>query len=170
MQLWIKEWLRVFCIQFLECKGNSTEWAFQGVLVVKNPPANAGDIRDLGQENLLEDGMATHSSFSCLENPMGRRSWWATVHRVTKSWTGLGNYTRTHMRSASHRLFQFPSCHRDQRHSQLYKTHQSSQALRCSITDLHLLIFTPLCHIVSRLVCVTNIWQKWWYVISIVRL
>ena len=98
--------------------------------------------------------------FSCLENPMGRRSWWATAHRVKKSRTGLGNYTRTHRRSASHRLFQFPSCHRDQRYSQLYKTHQSSQTLRCSITDLHLLIFTPLCHTVSRLVCVTNIWQK----------
>ena len=36
------------------------------VLVVKNPPANAGDIRDsgsiLGQEDALEEGMATHSS------------------------------------------------------------------------------------------------------------
>ena len=36
-------------------------------LVVKNPPANAGDIRDavrlLGQEDSLEEGMATHYSF-----------------------------------------------------------------------------------------------------------
>ena len=35
-------------------------------LVVKNPPANAGDVRDrfrsLGQEDALEEGMATHSS------------------------------------------------------------------------------------------------------------
>ena len=35
-------------------------------LVVKNPPANAGDMRDVGlipgQEDLLEEGMATHSS------------------------------------------------------------------------------------------------------------
>ena len=30
--------------------------------------------------------MATHS---CLENPMGRGAWQATVHRVTKSWTRL---------------------------------------------------------------------------------
>ena len=41
-------------------------WAFQVVLVVKNPPVNAGDIRDggliLGQEDPLEDGMATHFS------------------------------------------------------------------------------------------------------------
>ena len=38
----------------------------QLALVVKNPPANAGDVRDagsLGQEDPLEEGMATHSSF-----------------------------------------------------------------------------------------------------------
>ena len=32
------------------------------VLVVKNPPPNAVDIRDMGQEDPLEEGMATHSS------------------------------------------------------------------------------------------------------------
>ena len=40
---------------------------FPGALVVKNPPANAGDIRDAGsihgQKDPLEKGMATHSSF-----------------------------------------------------------------------------------------------------------
>ena len=40
--------------------------AFQVVLVVKNPPANAGEVRDAGsipgQEDPLEKGMATHSS------------------------------------------------------------------------------------------------------------
>ena len=45
------------------------------VLVVKNMPANAGDIRDTGlvpgQEDPLEEGMATHST-SCLKNPMDR--------------------------------------------------------------------------------------------------
>ena len=59
------------------------------VLVVKNPPANAGDIRDmvqsLGWEDPLEEDMATQ--FTCLENGMDRGAWWATVHRVTKSWT-----------------------------------------------------------------------------------
>ena len=43
-----------------------THWAFQVALVVKNPPANAGDIRDvdltLGREDPLEEGMATHTS------------------------------------------------------------------------------------------------------------
>ena len=31
--------------------------------------------------------------YSCLENPRDRGAWWATVHRVTKSWTRLSNYT-----------------------------------------------------------------------------
>ena len=41
-------------------------WASQVVLVVKNPPACAGDLRDLGlipgQEDPSEEGMATHSN------------------------------------------------------------------------------------------------------------
>ena len=31
-------------------------------LVVKNPPANAGDLREVSREDPLEEGMATHSS------------------------------------------------------------------------------------------------------------
>ena len=60
----------------------------QVVLVVKNPPDNAGDIRDVG----LIPGLgrfpgAGHDNplqYSCLENPMDRGSWWSTVHEVTK--------------------------------------------------------------------------------------
>ena len=33
--------------------------------------------------------------YSCLENPMDRGAWWATVHRVTKSWTWLSDLTFT---------------------------------------------------------------------------
>ena len=33
--------------------------------------------------------MATHSQYSCLENPMDRGAWLARVHGVIKSWTGL---------------------------------------------------------------------------------
>ena len=44
----------------------SFTWASQVVLVVKNPSANSGDIRDagsiLGWEDTLEEGLATHSS------------------------------------------------------------------------------------------------------------
>ena len=56
---------------------------------VKNLPANAGDpgkIPRLGRSP--EKGMATHSRIlSCLENAVGRGSWWATAHGVTKSQT-----------------------------------------------------------------------------------
>ena len=45
------------------------------------PAAEAGS--SLGQEDPLEKEMATHS-FSCLENPMDRGAWWATVHGVAK--------------------------------------------------------------------------------------
>ena len=42
------------------------KWASLVVLMVKNPPANAGDVRDagssLGREDPLEEGVATHSS------------------------------------------------------------------------------------------------------------
>ena len=53
----------------------------QVVLVVRNPHANAGDIRDAGsipgREDPLEEGMGNHS---CLENPMKRGTWQAMVH------------------------------------------------------------------------------------------
>ena len=59
--------------------------------VVKNLPANAGDAGDLGL--IPGSGKSTGGRdgnplrYSCLENPMGRRGWWATVHGFTKSGT-----------------------------------------------------------------------------------
>ena len=41
-------------------------------------------VRSLGREDLLEEGMAT-LQYSCLENPMDRGAWQATVHRVAES-------------------------------------------------------------------------------------
>ena len=38
----------------------------------------------LGQEDPLEEEMATHSQYSCLANPMDRGPWWTTVHGVTQ--------------------------------------------------------------------------------------
>ena len=62
-------------------------------LAVKNPPANAGDIRAIGsipgQEDPLEEGMATHSSILAWRIPMDRGAWRATVHGVTDSQTRL---------------------------------------------------------------------------------
>ena len=67
--------------------------ASQVVLVVKNPPAHAGDVRDtvqpLGWEDHLEEVMATHSSILAWIIPKDRGDWQATVHRVTKSQTQL---------------------------------------------------------------------------------
>ena len=67
--------------------------ASQVVLVVKNPPANAGDIRDAGsipgQKDPLEEGMATHFSILAWRIPMDRGACRATVHRVAKSWLQL---------------------------------------------------------------------------------
>ena len=59
------------------------------VLMVKNPPANAGDVRDAGL--IIELGRSHgggHSNplqYSCLENPMTEGARRATVHRVTES-------------------------------------------------------------------------------------
>ena len=61
------------------------------VLVVKNPPANAGDARDAGLIPGLgrspEGGNGNPLLYSCLENPMDRGAWQATVHGVAKSGT-----------------------------------------------------------------------------------
>ena len=47
-------------------------------------------VRSLSGEDPLEESMASHSiQYSCLKNPMDRGTWWATVHRVTKSRTQL---------------------------------------------------------------------------------
>ena len=44
-------------------------------------------VQSLGQEDPLEKGRATHSKYPCLDSPMDRGAWWATVHRVTKGGT-----------------------------------------------------------------------------------
>ena len=61
--------------------------------MVKNLPTNAGDLRDLGSIPGLGrspgGGNGSPLWYSCLENPMDRGAWWATVHGVTKSRTRL---------------------------------------------------------------------------------
>ena len=59
---------------------------------VKNLPAMwETRVRSLGQEDPLEEGMATHSSILAWTIPTDRGAWWATVHGVAKSQTSLGN-------------------------------------------------------------------------------
>ena len=61
------------------------KWASQVVLVVKNLPANAGDIRDTGSipgsGKSTREGNSSPRQYSCLENPMHREAWQATVHK-----------------------------------------------------------------------------------------
>ena len=63
----------------------------QVVLVVKNLPANAGDVRDQGSIPGLGrspgEGNGNSLQYSCLEKPMERGAWWATVCGVAKSQT-----------------------------------------------------------------------------------
>ena len=74
------------------CSPTSMELAAsQEALVVKNLPANAGDTRDAG--SIPGSGRSPGGGYgnplqcSCLENPMDRGAWQATVHGVTKSQT-----------------------------------------------------------------------------------
>ena len=59
--------------------------------LVKNLPAmQETRVQSLGWEDPLEKEVATHSGYSCLENPMDRGAWWATVHGVTRVSHDLG--------------------------------------------------------------------------------
>ena len=61
--------------------------------MVKNLPANAGDIKDMGSipgsGRSPGKGNGNPLQYRCLENPMDRGAWQATVRGVAKSWTGL---------------------------------------------------------------------------------
>ena len=62
--------------------------ASQVALVVKNPPANAGDVRDLGSipglGRSFGEGHGNPIQYSCLEDSMDRGAWWATVHGLQR--------------------------------------------------------------------------------------
>ena len=66
---------------------------FPGGTSGENSPANAGDVRDTdsvpGSGRSPEGGNGNPLQYSCLENPMHRGAWRATVHRVAKSRTRL---------------------------------------------------------------------------------
>ena len=59
--------------------------------MVQNPPANAGDLRDVGSiprsGRSPGKGHGNPLQYSCLENPTDTGAWQATVHRVVKSQT-----------------------------------------------------------------------------------
>ena len=62
----------------------------QVALVVKNPPADAGDVGSIpGLARSPEGGHGNPLQYSCLENPMDRGAWLPTVHTVVQSQTRL---------------------------------------------------------------------------------
>ena len=67
------------------------------MLVAKNLPANAGDAEDMGlvpgSGRFPGGGHGNPLQYSCLENPMDRGAWQATVHGVTKSQTRMNQLT-----------------------------------------------------------------------------
>ena len=79
------------------CQGIYPQWTSQVALVVKNPPANAGDTGDVGSipgsQKSSEVGNGNPLKYFCLENPMGRGAWRATVHGTTKIRTQLSDWT-----------------------------------------------------------------------------
>ena len=63
-----------------------TSMGFPGDLVVKNMPGNTGDERGVGLTSELGrspgGGNGNPLQYSCLENPVDRGAWWATIHGV----------------------------------------------------------------------------------------
>ena len=70
---------------------------FPGSSAVKNPPANAGDAKDVGSlpgpGRSPGGGNGNPLQYSCLENPLDGGAWWAAVHGVAQSHTGLSTHS-----------------------------------------------------------------------------
>ena len=82
----------LFCFLTTGLLGNAQKLSASHLaLVVKNPPGNAGDLRDMVWiSGLGRSPGGRHNNplqYSCLENPMDRGAWWVIIHRVTKSRT-----------------------------------------------------------------------------------
>ena len=77
----------------------SFQQASHVVPVGKNQPASTEDLRDVGSipgsGRPLGEGNGNTLQYSCLENPMYREAWWATVHGVAKSQKRLSNFIFT---------------------------------------------------------------------------
>ena len=77
----------LFCICLNRC------WGFLGSSVVKESACSTGDEGHAdsipGPGRSPGEGNGNPLQYSCLENPMDRGTWWATVHGVAKNWTWL---------------------------------------------------------------------------------
>ena len=92
-----RTWLKWLSSSSSSSSSSEVEWAFQVLLMVKNPPANSRGIRDTdsipGSGRSPGGGHGNPLQYSCLENPMDRRAWCATVQRVKYDWS---NWACTH--------------------------------------------------------------------------
>ena len=76
------------CVYITISQGNW--WGFPSGSVVKNPPANAGDLGSIpGWGKSPGGGNGNPLQYSCLETPMDQRAWWATAHWASKNQTRL---------------------------------------------------------------------------------
>ena len=77
-------------------------------LLVKNVPENAGDVRDTdltpGSGRSLAEGNGNPFQYSCLENPMDRRDWRSTVHRIAQNQTRLKQLSTQHIEHVEPRV------------------------------------------------------------------
>ena len=78
---------------------SKSHFSFPSGAVVKNLPANAGGAGDVGSipglGRSLWVGTGNALQYSCLENPMNRGTWWATIHGIAKNRTQLIIYACT---------------------------------------------------------------------------
>ena len=80
-----------------------SNWASLVAQMVKNLPAvQEIRVRFLGWEDPQEKENGHPLQYSCLENPLDRGAWQATVHRVAKSWTQLKRLSTRNMLTAPH--------------------------------------------------------------------
>ena len=81
------------------CLKNNIQ-SFPGGSEGKASACNVGDLGSIpGWERSPAEGNGNPLQYSCLENPMDREAWWATVHGVMKGWTRLGNFTFFHFQT-----------------------------------------------------------------------
>ena len=95
----------MFCVIYLTYMFNTFIFmGFPGDTVVKNLLPIVGDIRDVGlipgSGRSPGEGNGNTLWYSCLENPMDRRAWWAKVHRVTE--LDMTKHTNTHFYIYTH--------------------------------------------------------------------
>ena len=97
--LWLSSTImRFHFICIVLYRSNSTCRTSLVAPTVKNLPAMQETwARSLGWEDPLEKGMATHSSILAWRTLMDKGAWWATVHGVTKSGSGLSDYAQLYI-------------------------------------------------------------------------